>query len=457
MDESLALARHIAATHFHDIPMPVVETTKRSILDALGVTLAASTLGEGCQSFIDLAVAEASGGACTIVGTGHKVSPTMAAFANGAMAHALDFEDAHDAALVHPNAPTIPAALAIAESLGNVSGRDFITAVALGSDLVCRMGLALKRDLLADGWYMPPILGAFGATAAACKLLGLNERQILDAFSLALCQATCSAEQIHSRRTIIRSIRDAFPAKAGLISALLAQRSVIGFEQPFEGRGGLYQSYARGEYDRDKLTADLGKTFEGGRVSFKAWPSCRAAHPYVGAALELVANHQVNPQEIQSIHIIVSPTNRMVCEPAPVKLNPATAIDAKFSLYFCVATACIHRQVTLDQFTPDALTDSAVLALAHRVTYSFDPTLERGSTVQGTVAIHLADRSLTQAVGVPYGHPANPMSDMALISKFKDCARHARRALRPADADRIVQLVLAMDKIENVCELASYL
>ncbi len=319
MNESLILAENIANVCYEDITSHVIEITKRSVLDALGVILAASTLGEGCRAFVDLAIAEGGKKESTIIGFDAKTCAMMAAFANGAMAHALDFEDAHDGARVHPNAATIPAALAIAESIGNVSGKEFIAAIALGSDLVCRLGLALNEDLLQYGWYMPPIFGAFGATAAVCRLLHLSATRIVDAFSLTLCQATCSAELVHSKHSVVRSIRDAFSAKAGVVSALLAQQGVTGFEQPIEGKAGLYSSYARGNYDPLRLTSEVGKTLEGGNVSFKPYPSCRGTHPYIDGVLEILKTRRLRGSEIEAIHVVVSPVNQMLCEPLEVK------------------------------------------------------------------------------------------------------------------------------------------
>jgi len=106
----------------------------------------------------------------------------------------------------------------------------------------------VKENAVDYGWYMPPILEAFGATAAAGKLLKLDEEQIRNAFSLTLCQATCSAELIYSTHSMIRAIRDAFSAKAGLLSALLAKKGITGFQQPFEGRAGLFNIYLRGKW-----------------------------------------------------------------------------------------------------------------------------------------------------------------------------------------------------------------
>ncbi len=215
---------HIASVRFEDLPGEAVEGAKKSLLDTIGVILAATTLGEGCFHFVELATEAGGRPESTILGFGAKVPSFMAAFANGSMAHALDYEDTHEGALVHPSAATVPAALAIAEAHRGISGRKLLTAIAVGNDLVCRLGLSAKVDPREYGWYMPPILGAFGAAAASASLLELAPKKVLDALSLTLCQATCSAELIHSPYCIVRSIRDAFSSKAGVLAALLAQK-----------------------------------------------------------------------------------------------------------------------------------------------------------------------------------------------------------------------------------------
>ncbi|HEX9075856.1 MAG TPA: MmgE/PrpD family protein [Anaerolineae bacterium] len=457
MNESLHLADYVTRTCYDDIMGDAVAITKWSILDAVGVMLAASTLGEGCRAFIQLALEEEGKQSSTVIGVNAKTSPTMAAFANGAMAHALDFEDAHEAALVHPNAATIPAALAVAESIGKVSGKQFIAAVALGCDLVCRLGLALNEDLLKYGWYMPPILGAFGATAAAGKLLHLTTEQMLDAFSLTLSQAACSGELANSSHSVVRSIRDAFPAKAGVVAALLAQKGITGFDQPFEGKLGLYTAYARGNYDPAKLTRDLGQIFEGRNVSFKAWPSCRGTHPYVDATLQMRRAHGLGAADIQAVHVVVSTVNAMLCEPVAVKQKPATAIDAKFSIPFVVASALVHGPITLDTFTRAAITDDTVLNLASKFTYEVDSHLTRAEAAKGELRIETTHGVLTRPVDVAYGHPSNPIGETELLAKFANCANYAAKGISPMDANRLADLILNLETVSDVCALTESL
>jgi 2-methylcitrate dehydratase PrpD len=456
-NESLTLAKHITEINYDDLPGNVIDAAKKSFLDALGVTLAAGTLGEGCKAFVDLAIAGGGKKESTILGFGAKAPAFMAAFANGSMAHALDFEDAHDRAPVHPNAATIPAALAVAESIGDVSGREFITAIALGCDLVCRLGLALNEDLLKYGWYMPPILGAFGATTAVCRLLNLTVEQILDAFSLTLCQATCSAELTHSPHSVVRSIRDAFSAKAGVLSALLAKQGVTGFNQPIEGAAGLFNLYARGNYDPTMLTAELGRTFEGAHVSFKPWPSCRGTHSYIDAVLQILDARNLKPSDVEAIKVVVSPVNKMLCEPLGRKQSPVTAIDAKFSLPFVVATALRHGRVTLDHFTPQALTDQDVLEMARKVTYEVDTGLTLKEAVRGFLQINAKNETLSKRVDFPYGHPKNPISQEALVLKFMDCAKHSVKRISKKKLNEIVELILNLEQVENIREITEAL
>jgi 2-methylcitrate dehydratase PrpD len=457
VNESSTLAKHIVDTDYDELPANVTEITKRSFLDGLATILAGGGLGEGCRQFVDLAIAGGGKEESTIVGFNAKVPACMAAFANGSMAHAMDFEDTHDLASVHPNAATIPAALAVAEAVGDVSGKQFITALALGSDIVCRLGLALKKDPLRYGWYMPPILGAFGAATAAAKLLNLTRQQIVDAFSLTFCQATCSAELIHSPRSVVRAIRDAFSAQAGVLSAQLAQRGISGFEQPIEGKAGLFRLYARQDYDLSVLTHGLGQIFEGANVSFKPWPSCRGTHSFLETTLQLMDTHDLQADDIEEIKLTISsaPIDRMLYEPLKRKQNPMTAIDAKFSLPFVVAVAAVHRRVTLSHFMPQGLRDPAVLEVARKVSCEVDSKLEAN---QGFIKMRVRDKVISLKVPqLPYGHPTKPMSRQALIAKFTDCAAHSAKQIRKDDLSKLTQLILHLEDVNSMEEVVSYL
>jgi 2-methylcitrate dehydratase PrpD len=460
MKESLALAQYIFETNYDSLPYAVVDITKKTLLDGIGVILGAGTLGEGCRAFVNLAIQGGGKQESTIIGFDTKVPSYMAAFANGSMAHALDFEDAREGAPVHPNAANIPAGLAVAESMGKTSGKELITALTLGSDVACRLGLALKEDPIEYGWYTPAILGAFGATTAASKLLKLTPEQMVDAFSLCLCQATCSAEIVYSPNSVVRAIRDSFAAKAGVLSALLAREGVRGFNEPIEGKAGLFSLYAKGDYDAGILLKDLGTLFESANISFKAWPSCRGTHAYIEGALEILKEHNISPADIDNIKVIVGEKsiNRRLCEPLERKQRPANAIDAKFSIPFTVATALLHRGVTLNNFTPQALLDADVLSMAEKVTYEIDSKADWRDTAQGYIEITLKNKEVkSKKIKFAYGHPQNPIDTESLTSKFMNCASYSVKEISGEKLERVMRMVMGLEGLHDIRELTKEL
>ena len=460
MSESNSLSRSLAAfvvsTRYDDIPKHTREMAKRCLLDGLGVSLAATGLAEVCRPFVEYAVEQGGHSQSTVFANGARVPAAMAAFANGALAHALDFEDAHDKSLLHPNAPTIPAALAVCEAFGPIEGKELITAIVLGCDVACRLSLALRVPLDEYGWYPPPIIAAFGATAAVGRLLELNEQQLIDAFSLTLGQATCSAELKFSPHSDIRAVRDAFPAQIAVTSALLARKGVRGFDRPFEGRAGFFALYARGAYAPEVVTRSLGERFEIDEISFKPYPSCRGTHVYIEAAAQLVHDHRIDPDDVTSIDLTGSRLNLMLAEPVAQKRRPATAIDAKFSLPFTVATSLRRGTVTLDDFTDRALNDSAVLELASRVHFSADAARATAGpdVLRGSVELQLSGgRGVRLEIDQPSGSPGRPASESALIEKFRDCCRRARSEPTAATIDSWVERILTLETCVDVSEL----
>jgi len=446
---SARLAHHVASLRYEDLAAQTIANTKRALLDGIGVMVAASGLSEDVRPFVDIARASPDANGASVLGSWERVAPSAAAFANGAMAHALDYEDALDCAPTHPNASLIPAALALAQSSPQISGPMFLLAMAIGCDLSCRLALSVGPALEKSPWYPPPILGAFGAIAACAKLLSMNERQITDAFSLMLCQTACPGEIKHSEHTVIRAVREAFPAQAAVTSALLAAKGVRGFDAPFEGRGGFFQLFARGTHDPRALFDALGTRFYVDELSFKPWPCCRGTHSYVEAAQQLRAQHSIHWQQIKTIRAAIGPVQRMLSEPLERKRAPSTAIDAKFSIPFTVATAFIQPDVTLDSFSAAKLGDAQVLSLARRV--EFDYQEQAVSPTRGAIAVELNDgRHLEQEITLPLGHPSRPLDDGRLCAKFIDCASRASRPMSNLDALALSRRLLSLDAAESV-------
>ena len=449
---SARVAAHLAGCRFENLPRTTVTAAKRAILDGLGVMFAASGLSEDVVPFVELARSLAGPPQATIIGTQERVSAPAAALANGAMAHALDFEDAFDPAPCHPNASLLPALLSAAESRAPISGQEFIVAVAAGCDLVCRIALSLRQPLELGGWYPPPILGAFGATAAVSRALRLTPAQITDAFSLLLCQNTCPGEIKHSPETVIRAIREAFPAQASLLSSLLAERGVKGFAHPLEGPNGFFALYASGRYEPSDITDQLGERFWIEQLSFKKWPCCRGTHAYIEAVQTLRRAHGFAGADIAELRIFGGEMQRMLCESEQQKRRPQTVIDAKFSLPFTLAVASCDAEVTLDSFTTQKLQEPRLLALAAKTRFEFRQG--KSQPAAGEICITLNDgRVLRQSILHALGGPTRPLDDASLHEKFIDCTRHAALPPTRHAAETLADRIMNLEREPNIAAL----
>jgi 2-methylcitrate dehydratase PrpD len=439
---SARIAEHAATVRWEQIPEAARHSAERSLLDAVGVSLAATGIDPASRSFAELIAAEGGAPASTVFGMPERFPAAAAAFANGALAHALDFEDSVDGLPVHPNAQVIPAVLALAEERDH-RGQDLLRAIAVGCDLAVRFAAAAGPQMSQAGWYPPPIVGALGAVAGAANLIGLDARRTLDALSLALFQVTASGELKNSPDSLIRGIRDGFAAHAAVRSVQLAERGIRGMDAPLEGRSGFFATYTGGDADLDAMTDRLGDYFHGAAVAFKPWPSCRGTHAFVEAALTMRADVAVDDIDAVVLHGGVEA--RMLAEPRPAKIAPTTAIDAKFSLPFTVAAALIDRDVTLETFSPAGLERPDVRQLAARIDVRMTEEFGAvGDLSGGRTELRLRDgRILALDVPLPRGNPVSPLSDHDLVAKFLQCAASARPQLAVDRSRSLARTLLA--------------
>lgn len=448
-DVAYTFAQNVVRVRYEDLPNEVIETTKKSILDTLGVIIAASGMVPGIAEIVEL-VKEAGGREeSTIVGFGGRVPAWMAAFANAAMGHALDYDDLHHGAMLHPSSPTVTAGFAIAERLGNVTGRNFITAVALGNDLACRLGLSVP---LKGTWHSTTVFGAFGAAATSGKLLGLDEERMVDAFGIAFCQAAGTMELREGVGSNLGGMRDAFPAKGGVLSALMAHKGISGVKNCFEGRAGLFPVYFGGDYDQKALTSDLGKRFEGTNVGFKPWPSCGTSHIYIDATLQIVSEHKIASDDIEEITATVGEFAQRLFLPLEGRRRPATTLDAKFSIPFTVGTAAARGNVVIKDFTPEGIKDPVSLKMAQKVVPKYDDAF---TTLKGRPpgAIEIRTKQgkvYRKRLEVPYGHPTRPLSQQDIERKFRDCALYSIRPLPPENVNRAIEFIHHLETLKDV-------
>lgn len=447
---------------FEDLPQKVVEITKRSILDTLGVMLPPTTLEPACTAIYRMVQEGREGAESSLIGFGGKASCQTAALVNGSLCHCMDYDDSVDSLrggtmdfLTHPTGSTFPAALAIAERLGNVSGRAFIAAVALGIDLNVRLASALKGRVLGDySWFGVTSFGVFGAAAACGKLLGLTEAQLVNAFGMSLHRAFGMGEDLISPESHIRSIRDGFTNQGGLLAASMAKHGVIGSKDSIEK---LYRNLFNNDYQPEIITSGLGEEFGGLNDGFKPWPSCRATHSFAEAALNLVRTHCIEPDNVARVTCTVSEFGRdALFTPIEAKRRPKLMIAAKVSLPFVIGVAFTRKELLIQHFLDQNLADPDVLRMADKVGFEVNPQF--GTLAPGVVTVKMEDgRSLTQRVDIISGHPLKPMRDEDLIAKFRDCARYSKLAMPGDRVEQVVDKVMRLEEASDIQELTGLL
>jgi len=454
MDVSYDLAENVASTKFDDLPKKTVEITKNSIIDILSCILASSTQAPECQEVVEIVREGGGKKESTILVFSDRIPCHMAALANGAMAHALDYDDVVDETGVHPSTTTVPPAFALAERLGNVDGKKFITAVAVGNDLVCRLGACLAPEKFE---FRPATtLGIFSAVGTSGSMLGLDQEKIVDAMGIAFhCGASGTFEAFYSPGATIRGLYGGTISWLGVMSALMAQRGIAGIKSSLEGKAGLFNLYFGGKYSRETLVSELGKKFRGEDVCFKPWPTTRTTHAHIEAALALSKEYNLDPENITEITASVAGLTRGFCEPLEARQRPKTSLDAKASLPFMIATSIARRKVTISDLTPQAITDPVSLRLAKKVTHKFDPKLETGAKVPpGILEIKTkGGKVYSKQVNFALGHPRNPVNWETLAVKFRDCASYSKINIPEKDIDKVLQLVRNLEELEDVSQI----
>jgi len=458
MDASYILADNIASITPKDIPSEVVDITRKCILDTFGCILAGSGLSHDSKNVIDLFLETGGKEESTVIGFDKKLPSWSAAFANGVLAHALDYDDIVDEAGVHPTQCTVPAAIALAEKTGGVTGKEFIAAVALGNDLICRLGTSIKRkqEGLVLGFRPAPVLGVFGAAAAAARILKLDRDRIVDAIGIAFHQAAAGTFEVFLSPGDPK-IRELYGGSIGMqavLAALMAQRGVTGIKTSFEGPAGLLNLYFQGKYDRNYLVGDLGKRYDGLNVGLKAWSANRIIHNHVQAALELAREHDIDPAHIEQITLYVTEIQKRYA--GEDRKKPATGTEARISLPFCVGAAIANKGLRLQSFASDGLSDKVALMLAQKtVTEDISYGEVKSFFAPGKVSIKLKSAAVfTRQVDYPFGHPLNPMQMEDVIRKFKDCATYSKS---PQQAAHILETLNKLESVGDVREIVGEL
>lgn len=438
------LARWSLSTVFEDLPADVVEQTKYRVLDVIGLALAGTATAFG-ESVRQATIALSPGGPSRLIGTGERVGVAAAAFSNGALSQALEYDDTHTESIVHMSSPSVGAALALAECRP-VSGRDLITAVAIGNEVSCRVGSVAPGQFHRRGFHPTGLFATFGVTFLAGRLLGLGHEQLVNAAGIAGSYASgileCWVDGTQSK-----FLHSGWAAQSGIVAAHLGQTGTTGPRTVFEGRFGLFASHLQDPSvprNLARISDGLGTTWDSRRSSFKPYPAAHVIHPYIEALLKLRARHSIAPERVREIACPVADyIVGIVCEPVSEKRRPRSDSHGRVSLQYTLAEAMFAGRLGKDAYRPEALGNPEILRLADCVTYRVDPSFPGPEQFKGAVTVTLDDgTSYTAVEEHTRGSLENPMSREQILAKFEE---NAATLLPPAQIRRLAAAALELE------------
>ena len=438
MGPTETLAQFVVDTRLRDIPSKAVEISKLVILDVLGVTLAAARqpVARILNEYLRECGAAPKAG---VIGSELRTDASLAAWANGSLAFALDFDDN-----IHGSTHTVPAALAIGEGK-NATGATLLEAYILGRDICFRLDAALDAGRRKNqggptsrGWFSGGTTGSLAAAAAAGKGLGLNAQQMATAFGIAVSGAGGVRRNFG---TMAKALQTGNAARNGVIAALLAQRGFTAdptiLEAPMGFAGALC---LEGECDWNALTKDLGKYFYMEQLPpIKRFPTCTPAHRPIEGLLALRQEHGFTADDVESVESDFHLRSLS-------RTDPQEAIAGPNSMPFILAVALLDGKVTLEQLTEEKIHDPRVRAIMAQVRHHPNERRPGQAEPPDRVTIKLKNGAV---------HTIEVAERTTLKTKSEIYAKYMSCATMTLSQSRAEQLGGLVDRLENTPHLAA--
>ena len=433
------LVSFVQETSYRDFSREVIHQAKRCFLDLIGVAL-----GGARQPVVQILIKtlRETGGRpqATVLAHGFKTSLLNAALINGAMAHALDFDDTHIGSIIHPSAPVVPAVLVLGERLKS-TGKSALEVFVIGYEVETRIGLGLGSRHYNRGWHTTSTCGRFGAAVAAGKLLGLSSLQMSRAMGLATTQASGLRLAFGTMTKPFHPGKSAFD---GLLAALLAKKDFTCPSNMLEGAKGFAEALGDEDTNLNRMAKDLGGKYEILNNTFKPYAACLLTHPTIDGVFELKNRYHLKADDVDELSCEVA----RFCLDAAGQKEPKTGLAGKFSIYYCAALPLIEEAAGEDKFTDKKVQSSQMVALRKKVRARVNPALK---DTEARVTIATKDgKKYSAFINKPKGDPRNPPTDSELENKFRSLAVNI---LPQRKIDALIEMIWNLDKVKNLGRL----
>jgi 2-methylcitrate dehydratase PrpD len=441
-------ARFVAETDYSTLSDKTLANAKMHILDTFGTALVAVSTDTAAIVF-DYCKRLEQSEESAIWGTHLRSSAPIAAFANGLLGHAIDFDDWD--AFIHAGHPTCmvaAAALSLGEIIGS-SGKDLLKAYALGIEILTKIA-ANAPNVQDRGFHSTPVLGSIGAAIACASLMRLDTEKIKAALGI----TASGAGGIHRQQgSMVKPFHAANAARNGVEAALLAEKGFTADAAIIEAPRGFCDTFfGPGTCDYEKMIADLGKPYflESPGLGLKLHPCSAPQFLAADAALHLKREHNIRFADVTKIEVSIPPLRYQRHYHAEVK----TGLRGKFAINYVVALAFLDGKLEIDTFTDAKANDPRVQDALRKVQVIVDESIpEPGAYCP--VSVDLKDGThFTYTARIAKGHPENPMTEEEVLNKFRS---NAKQALSQRRSEAIIAKMRNLETTANVKELVELL
>jgi 2-methylcitrate dehydratase PrpD len=436
------LAERILAFRYEDLPEEAVYWARQAMIDTIGVTFAGS-----CEptAQIPARIPGMAGqdGPCLVLGSHQRTTALDAAMLNGVASHALDYDDVSPTMGGHPSVMLVIPILALGEMF-DLNGRDALTAYVAGYEAATKVARAVNFVHYEKGWHPTATLGIFGTTAVSARLLGLDAEQTSRALAISVSLASGVKANFG---TMTKPLHVGQSTRNGLFAAFLARENFTANPDAFEHKQGFFEVFnGAGNYDAARMFDTWANPLDiiDPGLGIKQFPCCGSTHMAITMMLNLREQYRLTPEQVRGIEIYTHPQRL----PHTDRPAVASALEAKFSVQYCVARALMHGKVQLDHFEGDAWADPQAQALLKVMHTGPHPTMVDKPWSAEVIVTTRDGRRLSEKTEYLMGRGRpNPMSETEMWVKFEDCVS------RVLPADRVTRLFNALSRFESLASI----
>ena len=443
-----SLAKFAAELEFNKIPENILNYLKLLFLDGVGCCIHGNTL-EWTKTLEEVVTNKEDYNQCSIIGTNKKTTLLNAVLINSTAGHGFESDDIHRESILHPNSIVVPVSINVAEKIGNINGKKFLTSVVAGYEVATRIGSAAGTELLLRGFHPQGTHGTIAAAITAGKLMDLNTDQMVHAIGIAgslgaglmAAQEGAMVKRLHSGRA----------AQAGVLAAQLSAKNFTGIQNIVEADYGGFLSSFSGKNDFNRSIRNLYKEWECMNTGIKPYASVTSIHTALDCLKNIMEKNNISVKNIKNIKAKISHPTYVHCA---WNYKNHNITSAQMNIYYGLALIALEGELFVNQFSKDKISNPEILNFMKKITAEVDPKIES----LGHEFRHMASIELTTNDNKKFNHtekyrkgsPENPLTKDQIISKFKSLASYSYDETQVSKIKEKIENIELSNNIENL-------